>query len=194
MRRHLAVLIGAASILAMSSAIAIPALGSASAAYAAPSARADSAIPQAAVGPANVNAAWVLLASEGRAQSASTPHCYPNQCDYPGTGGGLPCFNVAQQTITNWNSIPGFPNARCRNVDESFFNNTLGTVRLHYHPMNIDGGGAWVCIDAGVYIPNLGIYTFNNGPGTDGYGSPVENDVGGSTWASGFTDCSNGIG
>ena len=44
------------------------------------------------------------------------------------------------------------------------------------------GGGAWACIDACVYIPNLGIYAFNNGSGTDGYGSPVENDVGGSTW------------
>jgi hypothetical protein len=194
MRRHLTVLIGAASVLAVFPAISVPALDSALAASSGPSARAQSAASQTAVGPAKVNATGVLFASEGRAQPASTPHCYPNQCDYAGTDGLSPCFNVAQKTIINWDNIPGFPNARCRNVDESFFNNTLGTIRLHYHPMNIDGGGAWVCIDAGVYIPDLGIYTFNNGAGLDGYGHPVENDVGGSTWASGFNDCTNGIG
>lgn len=194
MRSRLTVLIGAASFLAVFPAISVPALGSALAASSGTPARTQSAASETAGGPGQVKAAEVLSASEGPAQPASTPQCYPNQCDYAGTDGRSQCFDVAQQTITNWDDIPGFPNARCRNVDESFFNNTLGTIRLHYHPMNIDNGGAWVCIDAGVYIPDLGIYTFNNGAGLDGYGHPVENDVGGSTWASGFNDCTNGIG
>lgn len=111
-------------------------------------------------------------------------------CDYRTPNSDNWCFVVDAQTITNWDSIPGDSSARCRNVDESFFNAGYAAIRLHYHPMNADGGGAWVCVPAGDYVSNLSGYTFNNGAGDDGYGAPVENDVGGDTYGG---TCSNPI-
>jgi len=112
-------------------------------------------------------------------------------CDYYTPDSNDWCFVVDAQTITNWDDIPG-SSAQCRNVDESFDNAADGAIRLHYHPMNIDDGGAWVCIPTYTYLSDLSGYVFNNGSGDQGYGDPVWSDVGGNTFNYGGT-CSNPI-
>jgi hypothetical protein len=88
----------------------------------------------------------------------------------------------------------------CRNADESVENgialcgpppNNKCAVRIYYHPLNIDGGGAHACIPYGVDIPNLSGYTFNSGPGEPGYGQPIWNNAGGLTISN--SACSNPI-
>lgn len=111
----------------------------------------------------------------------ANPQCYGTQCDYAGTDGNDYCFVAEPGNITNWDDIP-YSTAQCRNVDESFYNNTEGVIRLYYHPLNVDGGGAWACIPIGDYISDLSGDVFNNGPNEPGYHSTVWNDVGGSTY------------
>jgi hypothetical protein len=65
-------------------------------------------------------------------------------------------------------------------------------VRLFYHPLNEDNGGAWACIDFNQEIPNLAGYTFNNGVGDPGYGDTVYRDAAGVTVSS--NRCSKPIG
>jgi hypothetical protein len=54
----------------------------------------------------------------------------------------------------------------CRNIDESFWNNTNAPVRLYYGP---DWESPWICFDKGFKTDNLSPYWFNNGGGASNH-------------------------
>jgi hypothetical protein len=102
-------------------------------------------------------------------------------CDFSETSGNDLCF-VADSGISNW-GVYG-----CRNIDESFANETGGLMRLYYSP---DHHGAWACVNNGWYSNDMNkdIYTFDNGSGDAGYGQEIWDNVASNTTASG--SCSN---
>lgn len=151
------------------------------------------ALAQSAVAQSQVTQNDMLNAISARAAAPATaPQCYGTECDYYTPDSNDWCFVVEPQTITNWDDVPGDAAAACRNVDESFYNSNSGVVRLYYHPLNIDSGGAWACVPAYTYLSDLAGYVFNNGPNAPGYGQAVWNNVGGSTYDWGGT-CLNPI-
>ena len=56
----------------------------------------------------------------------------------------------------------------CRNIDESFWNNTDAPVRLYYGP---SWASPWICFDAGFRTNDLSGYWFNSGGGASLYGA-----------------------
>ena len=54
----------------------------------------------------------------------------------------------------------------CRNIDESFWNNTDAPVRLYYGP---SWASPWICFDAGFRTNNLSPYWFNSGGGASNH-------------------------
>ena len=92
-------------------------------------------------------------------------------------------FLITYPGATQWGP-PGF-----RNVDESFYNNSLYSVRLYYSPGE---KGAWVCIKPNTTISDINSsYVFNNGSGDSGYDSPLRNDVASSSMTT--KTCTNPI-
>jgi hypothetical protein len=133
--------------------------------------------------------------SAGAAAPGSVPQI-PSQC------GAMWCvfvergYHGASCTGTGNRTDLGY----CRNADRSVTNeiancgappNNSCSLRLYYHPLNVDGGGAHVCIPYGVNIPDLSGYDFNSGPGEPGYGYPVFDDAGGLTLS--HSPCTNPV-
>jgi|HubBroStandDraft_3_1064219.scaffolds.fasta_scaffold266491_2 hypothetical protein len=54
----------------------------------------------------------------------------------------------------------------CRNIDESFWNNTDAPVRLYYGP---SWASPWICFDAGFRTNDLSPYWFNSGGGASNH-------------------------
>jgi Peptidase inhibitor family I36 len=54
----------------------------------------------------------------------------------------------------------------CRNIDESFWNNTDAPVRLYYGP---SWASPWICFDAGFRTNDLSGYWFNSGGGASNH-------------------------
>jgi len=97
-------------------------------------------------------------------------------CDYARTGFLSECLTVSGND-SNWGS--------CRNVDESFINNTNEYVRLWFGP---NFGDPHACLNPGRAISNLAGFVFNSGSGA---GAPIENNVASSTEST--SKCTNPI-
>lgn len=152
---------------------------------------AHASAPRAAADPLAVGTSAAGARSRSSATRAIPSGCVGWWCIFEGTGyHGTACTGVTNETDTS-----------CRNLDESFVNDASDcgpnpyyqcTVRLYYHPLNVDNGGAWACIDFGKEISNLSGYTFNDGIGDSGYGASVWRDAAGVTVSS--SACTNPIG
>ncbi len=75
----------------------------------------------------------------------------------------------------------------CRNIDESFWNNTDAPVRLYYGP---DYEAPWICFDAGFKTDSLSGYWFNNGAGASNH-TGVYEDVASVGVGTAGSKCSN---
>jgi hypothetical protein len=179
MKRIRLIAVAAAVSLASMSGLAasLPAAAAATTAPAQASAPSAAALALSAGAPAAV-----ALTRAGATNAVPRSHpvsCQGFFCIYTGLSyTGINCSGLVTETDTS-----------CRNEDESFANDAddcgpgseaACTVRLFYHPLNEDNGGAWACIDFNQEIPNLAGYTFNNGVGDPGYGDTVYRDAAGS--------------
>jgi hypothetical protein len=106
-------------------------------------------------------------AAGSAAQAPARMACPSFYCDFRNTGYTNQCFN-SQGEQTNWG------NFGCRNVDESFRNESAFAVRLWFSP---NFGGAHVCIEPQHGMANMANYTFNSGSGRSGFGSTLNNNV-----------------
>jgi len=75
----------------------------------------------------------------------------------------------------------------CRNIDESFWNNTNAPVRLYYGP---DYEAPWICFDAGFRTNSLAGYWFDNGAGASNH-TGVYEDVASVGVGTAGSKCSN---
>jgi hypothetical protein len=118
------------------------------------------------------------------APATAARHASPTESSAPQAGAYTRCpagdwcifkgTNGTGAVLAHSTSWPVTYNDAFRNKDESIANRTKGAVRFYY---SLHYGGAWVCLNSGMYSNDVAPYAFNNGPDKPGYSRQIWHNI-----------------